>query len=895
MSLTKLQKIVAQTRWSYILSISLIALISGLSYWTTHVAIKQQQSDANTINIAGRQRMLSQRIALFAHRYLQASNSNALSTQDVEILHGNADLMLASHQTLLETTQEPSVKSLYFHGQPSLNERILNYVNEAKLLIKDDSTEILEKQKLSILNPLKINQLLEDLDTVVNEYELIANKKLQRLKALELVLFILKLFVLLGVAYFILRPSLNLIRSGMFRQKQKQDRMQLAANSAKIGIWEYRVASNELFWDKTMLSIFTDNTIHEHNDLFSVFKDHLHPQDRKAVLQLFYDSLNQQRAFHTQFRIWTKKGDIKYIQADAIVECDEAGNTTAIVGTNRDISIDKAKEKELMDAKTSAEHAANVKGDFLASMSHEIRTPMNGVMGMLELLKTTELNTIQSQRVNIALSSAKSLLALINDILDFSKIEANKLQLEPIDFNLRHLFGEIAESLSQFAESKQLELVLDTINVTETMVEGDPNRIRQLFSNLISNAIKFTNKGHVAIHINLEDRGINEWRMHFNVKDSGIGIPPDKQSHLFDAFSQADSSTTRRYGGTGLGLAIAKRLCNAMNGTISVTSEVNKGSDFHGYIQLGKSTQSSIVAPHYDISQLSILIVDDNEINREILSQQLSLWGANVSIASSAEQAIEVCETRASDPTLSMFDIGLLDMQMPYVSGEELCQRLKADERFFDIQLVLMTSMILNRDHKTIAELGFCGYFSKPVTTNDLFLALNVIGAKGEALEHASPLVTHDYLSSLHTDDTVSDEALRQDLKQHKHTNVLLVEDNPINQLVAQDMLEDLGLKVDIVSNGKDALKQLQAQDDTYYALIFMDCQMPIMDGYETSRRIRAGELNIPQNIPIIALTANAMKHDRDKCIDAGMNDFISKPMNIETVKQALKTWVIST
>lgn len=894
MSLSQLQQIIRRTLWSYISAVAIIALISTLSYWTTQSAIKEQEVDSHIINMAGRQRMLSQRIALYAREHLRLANSPQRLKDNAEALHGSAHLLIESHQQLLELTTKDNIKALYFGGEkPSLNESVMRYSEEAKYLASLSSDQLPISEKLSILSTKHSDELLKKLDNVVSAYEYDADNKIEALQSLQLALWMLMIFSLTLISLFILRPSLQQIRNSLLQEKQKQNRIQLAADSAKLGIWEYQLDTSQLKWDKAMWRIFYDGSIANLDETYAVFKDRLHPLDKSRVLNEFYESVHNLEPFHSQFKIVSPSNEIKVIKADAIVEFDSEGNATAIVGTNQDITDEKHREQELIDARIAAEHAARVKGDFLASMSHEIRTPMNGIMGMLELLKNTELTTLQAQRVNIALSSSKSLLVLINDILDFSKIEADKLDLEYIDFNLRSLLGELTQALSQLAEAKNIELILDTIEVHQEMVKGDPGRIRQVITNLISNAIKFTHQGEVLIQVSLHDYSLDEWLMKFRIKDSGIGIAKDKQKKLFDAFSQADSSTTREYGGTGLGLAIVRKLCIAMGGQISVKSAINKGSEFYGNIILKKSARSAIIAPQYDISQLSILIVDDNQINREVLSQQLITWGATVEQADSAEMALNKL-TQYHQRHNKSYDVALLDMQMPHTSGSELGQKIKADKRFADTHLVLMTSMLLNSDHTTIANMGFCGYFAKPVTTDDLFMVLNVIGEGGEAMQQATPLLTHDYINSLQKEPETTDSEIRQNIVLGDNKHVLLVEDNAINQIVAKDTLEELGLIVDVAENGEEAIAHLKEHSEKQYALIFMDCQMPVMDGYQASKAIRDGQAgNHYNDVPIIALTANAMKKDRDKCLEAGMNDFVSKPMDIETLKTTIHTWLI--
>jgi len=480
------------------------------------------------------------------------------------------------------------------------------------------------------------------------------------------------------------------------------------------------------------------------------------------------------------------------------------------------------------------------------------------------------------KKVAIAKSSAHSLLGVINDILDFSKAEAGKVELEHIHFNARDLIGEIAEAQAFTAQEKGIEIILDLVSLEPSHLMGDPGRIRQVVTNLISNAVKFTSQGEVVVSASIEKTD-QDLLLNIKVKDSGIGITKAKQQQLFTPFSQVDASTTREYGGTGLGLAICKQLCELMNGKISLASEPGKGSEFTATMQVAEGIEKERTIPNINMSSLNVLVVDDNETNRLVISQQLGHWGANVTLASSAKQALELCAQRIENDQ-PMFDIAVLDMQMPEMDGMELCKVLKAHDDYTAMPLVMMTSIAGMEGAQRYSKIGFQAYFPKPVTTADLISALSVITSSDST--EPLPLVTPGYISSLRKE------------KSDTPAKILLVEDNPVNQHVSTLMLKKLNCEVILAQNGQEAINTLSEHNEGYFDLVLMDCQMPVMDGFDATANIRDGMAGDEHKaIKIIALTANAMDSDKERCINAGMDDYLTKPIQLDILKEKIEQY----
>jgi len=650
--------------------------------------------------------------------------------------------------------------------------------------------------------------------------------------------------------------------------RQSEEVFRTLSAAAPVGIFRIDAKGSLSYVNDRLLAITGLSPEKAHSGDWS---EAIHPGDRAWVMTKSREAIQKHEEFSFEHRFVTSGDQIVWVGVRGKPVFDADGRSQGLVGVMEDITSAREAHERLREAKEAADAASKAKSEFLANMSHEIRTPMNGIIGMTDLTLDTELDSTQREYLSAVKFSADSLLTVINDILDFSKIEVGKLGLDPIEFNVRDCLGQAMKTLSIRAHEKNLELACSVPPDLAGFMVGDPVRLRQVILNLAGNAIKFTDQGEVVLRVQVETPEADGVTLHFAISDTGIGIPPEKQKLIFEPFAQADTSTTRKYGGTGLGLSISMRLIDMMGGRMWLESESGKGSTFHFTARFGKATATASTGVSTDpaiLENVRVLVVDDNATNRQILEKTLGYWRMRPAAASGGEAALALLQQAKSAGV--PFGLMVVDCHMPEMDGFMLVEEIQKSPELAGLTTVMLTSGGQRGDGQRCKELGIAAYLIKPVLQSDLLEALlRVLGSRPDAAKPVQLVTRHTLREG------------RMPLR------VLLAEDNVVNQRLAVRLLEKHGHMVFVAGDGVKALEALERER---FDVVLMDVQMPLMDGVEATAAIREKEKATGAHIPIVAMTAHAMAGDRQRFLEGGMDGYVSKPIHLEELIDAIET-----
>ena len=655
--------------------------------------------------------------------------------------------------------------------------------------------------------------------------------------------------------------------------QMSEERFQGAARATRDVIWDWDILNQGIWMNEALFNQFG----HQCEMPLSLdwWLNLVHPEDQHRAGTSLTAALEGKDFWSAEYRFRRANGSYAFVLDRGIVMRDDSGRPLRVIGAMSDVTAHKKIESELLHAKEEAEAASRAKSEFLANMSHEIRTPMNGIIGMTELALASNLTREQREYLQLSRTSAESLLQVINSILDFSKIEAGQLELEALAFDFRNSLGDTVAAFGARAAEKGLELALDVAPDVPQMLIGDAGRLRQVVVNLVGNAVKFTPKGEVVVRAALQSSVGEAVQLLIEVSDTGIGIPREKHKMIFESFQQADGSTTREYGGSGLGLAICSQLIRLMGGEIWLESSPGEGSRFLFSVQLQRAAAEK-EAPQprslAELADLAVLVVDDNSTNSRILERLLSSWGMMPALAASGPEALTMMEEAYQSGTA--FPLVLLDFQMPVMDGFAVAERIKKSEHLSAATIMMLTSGGKRGDAARCRKLGVAAYLTKPIRHAELLDAIRLaLGKKSRPNGEPGPLITRHHLR-----------------ERRRPLQVLVAEDNLVNQMLVVTLLMKAGHEVALVGNGVEAVAIWKSQP---FDVIMMDMQMPEMDGFEAVAQIRKQENKSGGHVPIIAMTAHALVGDRERCLAAGMDGYISKPLDSQKLLDSIDAAVV--